>query len=102
MQGDVANERLKGLEQVAGKGILLSLVLTPHDDKNCNKTLQYWLQKSFLRESRDQSGGWGGEGRIDEVWNLEQSCWFSQLAKRSTRNSSQRYLQAANNLRCCS
>ena len=32
---------------------------------------------------RDQFGGWGGRGRIDEVWNL--GTMFSQLAKRSTR-----------------
>ena len=31
----------------------------------------------------DQFGGWGGRGRIDEVWNL--GTMFSQLAKRSTR-----------------
>ena len=33
---------------------------------------------------RDQSGGgWGGGGRIDEVWNLGTMFW--QLTKRSTR-----------------
>ena len=30
------------------------------------------------RELRDQSGGWGGKGRIGEVWNL--GTTFSQLA----------------------
>ena len=35
-------------------------------------------RKVSSRELRDQSGGWGGKGRIGEVWNL--GTTFSQLA----------------------
>ena len=42
------------------------------------------------RGSWDQSGGWAGKGRIGEVWTCDKT------------HASQRYPQAAEDLRCCS
>ena len=39
------------------------------------------------------SGGWGGKGGIDKVWNLGMTS--SQLAKQFNMHASQQYLQAA-------
>ena len=47
------------------------------------KTVIKLFSTSYRRGSGDQSGGWGGEGRIDKVWNL--GTTFSQLAKQSMR-----------------
>ena len=48
--------------------------------KTIIKLFSTGCRKVFLRRTGDQSGRWGGEGRIDEVWNL--GTTFSQLAKR--------------------
>ena len=58
--------------------LLLVYFLAPHYNENCDKTLQHWLQKSFFKGLRDQSGGWGGQGSIGVVWNL--GTTFSQHA----------------------
>ena len=47
---------------------------------------------------RDQFGEWGRKGRIGEVWSL--GTTFSQLTIKT--HASQRYLKAAEDLRCSS
>ena len=55
-------------------------------------------RRVFLRGLRDLSGGWGGKGRIGEVWNLGT---FSQLAIKRMLVSDI-FLRLTKDLRCCS
>ena len=43
--------------------LLLVYFLTPHQNKNCNKALHHWLQKSFLKGIKRPVGGMGREGK---------------------------------------
>ena len=76
---------------------MLVYLLAPHYSKNCKKKL---FNTGCGRVSsrgliiRDQCGGWGGKGRIGNKTCDKTIC--------DKTHASQRYLQAAEDLRCCS
>ena len=76
---------------------MLVYLLAPHYSKNCKKKLFNTGCGRFSSRGliiRDQCGGWGGKGRIGNKTCDKTIC--------DKTHASQRYLQAAEDLRCCS